>query len=69
MEKHRKLGNLEGLIYRGGTQTPDLYKGFAIEIVAKSLNSLILDSVEGLGNYSLPRKKIQRKPNGHPTKI
>ena len=38
----RGLGKLEGLIYRGGTQTPDLYKGSTVGILAKCPKSFIL---------------------------
>ena len=47
----KKLGKLEGLICRGGTQTPELYKRFTIGIFAKN-TSIMLDFVEGLRNYT-----------------
>ena len=52
----KRVGKLEGLIYRGGTQTPDFYKGSTIGSFTKFLQSFIQDFVEGLSNYSLPRK-------------
>ena len=52
------LGKLEELIYRAVTQTQDFYKAFTIRMFVKFLKNLISDLVEGLGNDSLPSKRI-----------
>ena len=51
------LGELKGLIHRGGggTQTHEFCKGLTIRFFTKFLKSSIQDFVQGLGNYSLLR--------------
>ena len=45
------------ITFIGGVhQTPDCYKGFAIGLFTKFLDSSILYLLEGLGNCTLPRR-------------
>ena len=54
----KALGKLEGLIYMGGPQTPDFYKGFTIGNVTNFLKSFTEDFVEGLGLDTLVAKQF-----------
>ena len=45
----RGLGKLEGLTYRGDTQTPDFQKGLTIGMFPKFLKCFIWNLVEGFG--------------------
>ena len=44
------------------TQTPALYKGFTIGMLAKFLKCFIYDVVDGLDNYSLPSVRRSQGP-------
>ena len=48
-------GKLEGSIYRGVYELRICIRDLLSDLFTKCLKSLLLDSVKGLGNYSLPR--------------